>query len=215
MRRANDRPTTIYWLVDVRPETQQAVRSIGFPFYCGKTVDTLPRRLAAHRDSANKHPHRRISQWLKACGQHVRVHVVAIIPTCDDWSVAERRWIEVIRSAFPGGANANSGGQGTPGMVHTAEARAKIGAANKGKTVSAETRARIGAASKGRKHPPESIARRAAKMRGRKRPNYGRKEKQPTSAEIARLVDSAAYRLIEKRRAKLLARRQASTSVTC
>lgn len=155
MRRANDRPTTIYWLIDVRPETQQATRSAGFPFYCGKTVDTLARRVAAHRDSANKHPHRAISQWLKACGQHVRVHVVAIVPACNDWSVAERRWIEVIRSAFPGGANANSGGQGTPGMVHTAEARAKIGAANKGKTVSKATRVKIAAYHASRRTPEE------------------------------------------------------------
>ena len=138
MRRVNDRPTTIYWLIDVRPETQQATRSAGFPFYCGKTVDTPAQRLASHRQSARINPHRPISKWLNACGEHVRVQIVATVPADGDWSAAERRWIEVLRLHFPGGANANAGGQGTPGMIHTAEARAKIGAAQKGRPWAAD-----------------------------------------------------------------------------
>lgn len=212
MRRANDRPTTIYWLVDVRPETQQAVRSIGFPFYCGKTVNTPEFRLQSHRQSARINPHRPVSKWLNACGEHVRVHVVATVPADGDWSAAERRWIEVLRYSFPGGANANSGGQGTPGMIHTAEARAKIGAAHKGKTVSAETRMLIGAASKGRKHSLESIARRVAKVRGTKR--HCRIKHRPMKS-VCDPIESAVLRLREMRRAKRIARKQERTSITC
>lgn len=212
MRRANDRPTTIYWLVDVRPETQQAVRSIGFPFYCGKTVDTLPRRLAAHRDSANKHPHRLISQWLKACGPHVRVHVVDTVPAGGDWSAVERRWIEVLRHSFPGGANANSGGQGAPGHIHSAETRAKISAANKGKTVSKATRRRIARSHKGMKRSPESIEKRSAKVRGVKRPNYKRRPRNipPPKHHLERLAD----KFLVEREAKRIARKQARSSIS-
>lgn len=212
MRRANDRPTTIYWLIDVRPETQQATRSAGFPFYCGKTVDTLPRRIAAHRDSANKHPNRRISQWLKACGRHVRVQVVDTVPVGDDWSAVEKRWIEVIRFSFPGGANANSGGQGAPGLVHSTEARAKISAAHKGKTVSKATRVKISASHRGKKHTLESCSKRGDKMRGGKRPNYKRQSRSERAS--AHRMDKLADRFLAERRAKNIARKQERTSIT-
>lgn len=211
MRRANDRPTTIYWLVDVRPETQQAVRSIGFPFYCGKTVDTPAQRLAAHRDAAKRFPKRLISQWLNACGEHVRVQVVATVPANVDWCAAEKRWIEVLRLHFPGGANITTGGQGAPGMVHTAEMRAKISAVHKGKIVSKATRKRISRASKGRKHSPESVERRAAKVRGTKRPNYRRRT---IIAPNKHRMDRLADKFLAEREAKRIARKQARSSIS-
>lgn len=141
------------------------------------------------------------------------MHVVATVPAGDDWCAAEKRWIEVLRTHFPGGANITLGGQGASGMVHGQEMRTKISAIHKGKTVSPETRARIGAASRGRKHPPESIERRAAKMRGTKRPHYG-SGKRSFKDENGRLDGSVTYQIIEKRRAKLLAKRLARGSIT-
>lgn len=212
MRRANDRPTTIYWLVDVRPETQQAVRSIGFPFYCGKTVDAPEFRLKSHRQSARINPHRPVSRWLNACGEHVRVYVVATVPADGDWSAAERRWIEVLRYSFPGGANANAGGQGTPGMVHTAEARAKISAIHKGKIVSTETRAQIAAYHRSRR-TPEQQAKFEARRHRKSRPKP--KLKRISATEIPDAIERAARRLLEMRKAKRIARKQERTSITC
>ena len=60
-------------------------------------------------------------------------------------------------------------------VLHSAaETRAKISAANKGRTLSAETRAKIGAASKRRTHSAEAIAKISAAHIKRHRDRAGR-----------------------------------------
>ncbi len=86
--------------------------------------------------------------------------------------------------------------QGRTYGPQTAERRAKIGAAHKGKVITAEQRARISAALTGRKQSPETIAKRVVKLRGRKMPPgfaeataarmRGRKLPPETIAKIAR-----------------------------
>ena len=60
--------------------------------------------------------------------------------------------------------NFTDGGEGTSGHVHSAEHRAKIGAAHKGRIFSTETRAKIGAAGKGRIFSPEARAKISAAL---------------------------------------------------
>jgi hypothetical protein len=137
-RRPNTRPTLIYWLVDVRPETLAARGGVGFPFYCGKTVYSTGKRLADHCIQARRHPNRPVARWLKACEAYVIVHVVEVVPADQDWSARERRWIWVMRGAFPGTANVTAGGQGMPGYVWSPEQRQRSSRLQKGKRLTPE-----------------------------------------------------------------------------
>lgn len=81
---------------------------------------------------------------------------------------AEQLWIARLGTQTRG-YNETAGGDGTHGL--SADARARIGAAHRGKTLSPETRARVAAAQLGRKrgpHSPEHCARIAAAHRGKR-----------------------------------------------
>lgn len=144
-RRPNTRPTTIYWLVDTRPETIAIGWPTGYPFYCGKTVFSVERRLGGHRRAAVLQPHRPISQWITACGNFIRVHVVEVVPLGQSWVDGERRWIKCLRANFPICVNVNDGGEGMPGYVQSDELRKAVSKFHKGRKRSAKTRARISA----------------------------------------------------------------------
>ncbi|MGJ5032418.1 NUMOD3 domain-containing DNA-binding protein [Bradyrhizobium sp. HKCCYLS2038] len=170
-RRSNVLPTTIYWLIDIRPETVASGWPSGYPFYCGKTVNEPRKRLIAHFSSARKFPNKPVSQWLTACGEsYVQVKIVEIVPTDGDWRARERFWIQSLRLLYPKTANVADGGSGTPGMVHSDEARAKISAAQKGRKLSAEWCAKISRAHKGRLISSEQRAKISATLKGQEIP---------------------------------------------
>lgn len=179
-RRKNDRPTVIYWLIDVRPSVL-AISPDGLPFYCGKTVLGVKARFNLHLFDARR-TNRPSAVRLRECGNHVRIQIMETVPPEGNWVDAERRWISILRSKFPESVNVTNGGQGAPGHIHTDAARAKMSAARRGKAVSAEHRAKLSAALKGRKlsaeicakmstnrmGKPLSLAHRAATSAGRK-----------------------------------------------
>lgn len=145
----NTRPTSIYWLIDIRPETL-ATAPKGRPFYCGKTVYPLKVRLNNHRRYAENHPSRPLSICINTCAKHLQISAMEIVPPGSDWIVRERHWIALLRGSFPGVVNVSDGGAGAPGNVHSIETRAKISAAITGKKRSIETRMRISAAQRGK-----------------------------------------------------------------
>lgn len=98
------KPTSIYWLLDVRPATL-ATHPAGYPFYCGHTVLQPTRRLAQHIRLAGTTPDRKVCQRLLACGKHVRIVVVEIVPPDGNWRARERRWIKTLRFSFPDNCN--------------------------------------------------------------------------------------------------------------
>lgn len=87
----------------------------------------------------------------------------------------------------------------------SAETRAKISAANKGKILSDETRARIGKAAIGRKQSPEHIASRVAKTTGKKR----------TPEQIAKWLATKAERGLIKTGQQQLAITTAGRRILC
>jgi hypothetical protein len=121
-----------------------------------------------------------------------------------DWRARERHWIHTIRLFYPGGANLSDGGEGTPGAVHTPEARAKMSAVRKGKKHSLEHCAKIGAANRGKKHSSESRAKSSAAKKGNKF-SVGRVLSAETRAKIG--AKQIGNKHTPERRAKMTATR--------
>lgn len=165
-RRRNTRWTSIYWLIDMRPEILLKW-PVGLPFYCGKTVLSLQERLWIHKSDSTRLPNRPSAVRFRECGDHVRIQSMMIVAPDGDWSSIEKRWIWILRSHFPGCVNVTSGGQGMPGHIHTAASRAKMSASKKGTPVSAETRAKLSAANKGKVLSAETRAKMSAYRTGR------------------------------------------------
>lgn len=168
-RRPNTRPTTIYWLIDVRPETL-AEHPNGKPFYCGKTIKRPIDRLTDHRGDARRYSKRPISKRLIDCGDHVRIDIVDIVPIGVSWAEIERFWIATLRHFHPDCLNISIGGDGAPGLIQSDAVRAKLSADRKGKPrgpLSAEWRAKIGAAQKGKIISAEHRANLSAALKGR------------------------------------------------
>lgn len=159
MRKKETRPTSIYWLVDTRTNT---------PFYCGKTVETITTRLCDHKRDAKRYPHRKSTRRIIECGENIAVKLVEIVPATGDWAARERAWIAVLRNNFPDTTNVAAGGQGITGLIASAETRAKLSAARKGKKLSPETVEKIRLGNIGKKYTDEAKAKIGAKSRGRK-----------------------------------------------
>jgi group I intron endonuclease len=88
--------------------------------------------------------------------------------------------------------NGTSGGQGIPGMKHGPEARAKMSAAHKGKTITEAHRKAISAAMKGHTYnmsrgpfSAETRAKMSASKIGEKNNNFGKAMSDETKAKIS------------------------------
>jgi hypothetical protein len=142
-RQPNTRPTEIYWLLDVRPETIANGWSNGYPFYCGKTIFSAQKRLVEHYATAVTHPHRAIAAWIRGCGKHIRVQVMETVPADKDWAERERWWIATLRALWPLCANTTAGGQGVPGLIRSRKSIEQGAAKNRGKKWPPERRKRV------------------------------------------------------------------------
>lgn len=172
-RRPNTRPTLIYWLVDIRPETIDAGWPSGKPFYCGKTVIAPADRLRCHKYSRSRTGHR-LKEKLRECGDFVQILIVETVQPSADWAARERFWIEHLRIVYPDAVNTSNGGDGAPGNIHTPESRAKMSAARKGVRLSSEWRAKVSAGLRGNRnhqgktHSAETRAKMSAAKMGEK-----------------------------------------------
>lgn len=134
-------------------------------FYVGKGQR---RRAWITRRKSNPH-------WMNTVAKHgFKVEICAEWPTEAEAFEHEKFLIECFRDMGYALCNMTDGGEGASGLKHpprSAETRAKLSAANKGKTSgnkgntyshSAETRARMSAAKKGRKVSAETRAKMSA-----------------------------------------------------
>lgn len=134
---------TIYALAD--PDT-------GDIRYCGKTVRSRRRRMTAHRyDAVIIQRRRHSTNWLRtiyATGKEPEFMVCELVELAGldrrqqmvRLNEAERRWIAQLKALGFKLTNATNGGDGTHGRKASAETRARIGRAHKGKTITAEQR---------------------------------------------------------------------------
>ncbi len=76
-----------------------------------------------------------------------------------DLADAEVYWIAYFRGNGSGLTNLTDGGEGSTGLIHSNETRAKMSAVKKGRKLSSGHVANISKAQRGRKHSPETKAR--------------------------------------------------------
>lgn len=161
----------IYTLIDPRTDSVR---------YVGKTVQTPRRRLRRHlaesyMAAGTTHKDRWLRS-LKAVGLEPRIEVIDRCSSLEELSAAERRHIARLRALGVNLVNATDGGDGTGGWHHTAESRAKISAALRGRVMSDDHRRNIGLSSVGRKATEETRAKLSAERRARgiyPPPRYG------------------------------------------
>lgn len=209
----NVRPTSIYWLFDMRPETL-VKWPVGLPFYCGKTILNPIDRFTKHRSDVRRYPVKAISQRLDACRKHVRIGIMEVVPASADWTEREKYWIYTLRTLYPDSINVTSGGQGAPGYIPSAETRAKRSASLKGKKRSAESCARIGKASANRS--AATLAKIGAAFKGKRlsvehrakvsAAGRGRKHSDETRAKMSTFAKNRSPEIFAKISAKLKGR---------
>lgn len=124
--------------------------------YIGITSKTAEERWRVHNMRTREGRNNALQQAIRKYGaEHF---VVTTLATHDDWGVLcdmERAAIVEHGSLSPGGYNLTVGGEGTPGWVASAEARAKISAAQKIRFSRPEERSRLlqwGAAAREKSH---------------------------------------------------------------
>ena len=143
--------------------------------YVGQTTQPAVRRQTYALQAASTQPNPRcIIQAMQAAGLDAFTYqVLAEASTKDDLNRLEIHFIAALQANHPQyGYNRTVGGEGGPaGLIHSAEAKAKMSQAARGHTVSAETRAKIAQAKRGRglgrTHSAEAKAKMSQAKRGK------------------------------------------------
>ncbi len=143
--------------------------------YVGRTTKATA-RLTQHIRAAKKGNRAPRSEWIRDLLQHGLVPEVLVleIDPAGGWSEAEIAWIAYLRTLGCSLTNVTSGGEGWSNPI---EMREHLRQLRLGTTLSAETRAKIGAAGRGRpgvmkgkRHSAEAIAKMKATRKGK---SYG------------------------------------------
>jgi len=159
-------------------------RPDGMPFYVGKGGGSNSERHHDFKWNRNKH-HKNI------IAKHGADNILVYIFHCDSEQQSLDDEIQQIAQLRREGyelVNMTDGGEGTSGLKHSAESRAKMSINSQGKNLglkrSFETRAKVGAAKKGNKYclglkrPPEFGAAISARQLGKK----------PSPESVAKMV---------------------------
>lgn len=137
--------------------------------YVGHTTKPLAQRLGGHISTAKRGASRPVCLWIVGLldgGERPGIRVLERLSTSDDWQERERAWISHYRSG-ESLLNLTAGGLGWLGHTHSAEERAKIGAAHRGKTISLCQRQKQSAAMAGRRLSKETRQKISDAMTGR------------------------------------------------
>lgn len=134
--------------------------------YVGYT-QCLSDRLNQHRSAARNGKEYRLYRWYRACDRLGRtVEATLLEQGCGDWEVAERHWIEALKTNRL--LNVADGGMHIPPVP--SEARARAAEKLKARVFTEEHRRRISAAKRGKKRPDNAERNRAMaeRLRGKK-----------------------------------------------
>ena len=181
--------------------------------YVGKTKQKLERRISQHKYDSKKGSISLGAAIRKYGWENFSVEVLEVCPVAM-LNEREKFWIAALNSKSPNGYNLTDGGDGGRGVSPSAETRAKLSAAlkgrpahNKGQKMSAETCARMSAtkkamgftppSTKGRRHSEKSKAKMSKAQSGKNNPQYGKHPSKETRARMS-VAQRAAW---EKRKA--------------
>jgi DNA-directed RNA polymerase specialized sigma24 family protein len=123
--------------------------------YVGKTVQTLARRLQAHKDEARRGTRNHRCNWLRSIRYAVSVSLLFEVD--GDGSVEEISLIKEYRDTGYSLVNGTPGGDGRSGYVTPLEVREKISRALTGHRVTRETRKKISKGHRGKLQKPPSV----------------------------------------------------------
>jgi group I intron endonuclease len=170
-------------------------------FYIGSTSN-INKRWTGHRNSLRLGKHHSVklqNSWNKHGETAFMFGIIEVVDAPELLLQAEQ-WYMDNWNTVKGGYNIAPTAGSPLGVKHSAETRAKVSAAGKGRKRTPEQIEKLAAANKGRKNSPESIARMTAAARCRKR---GYKHSLETIEKIAKTKRGKKQSLetIEKRRA--------------
>lgn len=143
--------TRIYALVD---PTSLEIR------YVGKTVKSIKYRLDQHIRLSRCNDQTHKSKWIRSLTKEgYSPYVFELEVAIENWQESEQFWIAYLRSIGCRLTNYTDGGDGVLGRKLSDETKRKIGDKHLGKFVSAEARAKMSLAKKGKKHSATHSAR--------------------------------------------------------
>jgi hypothetical protein len=167
--------------------------------YVGKTVRPSRRRLQAHLSDARRGSQTHLARWIRSLEKPPQI-IVLEQTSSSQVSEAERAWIACLRHYGCRLTNLTDGGEGAPGHRASAETRAKMSAALRGRVHSEEekahrtaalrtpdVRAKLSAAQRRRCRTPEVRERVGDFFRGRTQSPEHR-------AKVAAIVRSPEHR---------------------
>lgn len=139
--------------------------------YVGITSKAVARRWTNHKADALSGKQTALHRAIGKYGVDAfTVSVLASGLSPEGLVISEIQIIKQLRTRVPHGYNMTQGGDGTPGLTHTPEARAKIGAGAKGRIFSAERNRKLSDARKGKPLSLEHRAKLAASKLGKRLP---------------------------------------------
>lgn len=165
------------------------------PFYIGIGLDTKRAYSKTHRNA----------YWKSIVGKtDYEVEVLFDEIDYEYAKIKEKEFIALYKRKVDGGilCNLTLGGDGVLGIVHSEEAREKMGAPNKGKTISEWQKKRTSEFHKGRKRSEETRKKMSESALGEKNSRYGIKAsddtKQKMSSSVKKGEDSKLSKLINE-----------------
>ena len=135
----------------------------------------------------------RSEYWKRVAAKHGHLtDICAYFETEGEAHEHERFLIQCFRSMGAPLVNLTDGGEGTCGMVHSAQARAKITAAGLGRRHTEASLAKMSMVQKGRKQTQEQLAKLSAVRKGRVTSDETRKKLSAARAGKPRILSDAA-----------------------
>jgi hypothetical protein len=196
----------IYLLAD--PRESDPVRRVR---YIGMTVQRARARLGAHLNRARRGSDTHCHRWVRLLlgdGVTPLLETLFIVERTDA-PATEQRAIAALLASGANLTNRTEGGEGVPGLTHTAETRDKLATAHKGRTLSPEHKQRIREANLRRWAADPSLrVRVASKLAGRKRPPEVREKIARKAAGRDMRIAQEAARAVNVGRVKSPAERQ-------
>ena len=153
-------------------------KDIEMPFYIGIGLDTKRAYSKTHRNA----------YWKSIVGKtDYEVEVLFDEIDYEYAKIKEKEFIALYKRRKDGGilCNLTLGGDGVLGIVHSKEAREKMGAPNKGKTISEWQKKRTSEFHKGRKRSEETRKKISESALGEKNSRYGIKASDDTKQKMS------------------------------